>query len=118
MFRATRKFVAILMLLWLPLSSAGAMDMMVSMQAHGGCHGMAMPAMQHQQTGNHHAAVQHDHACSLCGAACHLACSGYLQPTALELAMLPTGSQSMPPYQVSFVSFTPAPLDPPPLARS
>jgi Protein of unknown function (DUF2946) len=117
MKNAIRKFVAILMLLWLPLSSASAQDMMVSMQAHGSCHNMAMPAMQHQQTGNHHALAQHNHACTICGA-CHLACSGYLQPSSLELAMLPSGSQSIAPFQVSFVSFIPAPLDPPPLARS
>lgn len=131
MSRLTRKFVAVLMLLWLPLSGAGALAATVSMQAQGGaCHEASMPDMHHADAGEH----QHHHAdapaaqdqtasneegssCTACGV-CHFACNGYLVvPAAASLqsqsaALLPT------PYQVSFSSITSAPLLPPPLARA
>ncbi|MBI1424287.1 MAG: DUF2946 domain-containing protein [Gammaproteobacteria bacterium] len=117
MSRLTRKFVAILMLLWLPLSASSALAATVSMQMHDACHDMTMPTMQHQTTGNHHAAAQHSAPCSTCGA-CHLACSGYLATPPLELASLQFEGRLDIPYLVAFTSITTAPLDPPPLART
>ena len=119
MSRLTRKFIALLLLLWLPLSSGSALAATVSMQMHDACHDMTVPTMQHQYAGDHHAVVQHGHGvpCSICGV-CHLVCSGYLATLAPELAAVQFDDKLMTPYQVSFKSITTAPLDPPPLARS
>lgn len=120
MSRLTRKFVAILMLLWFPLSAGSALAATVSMQMHDTCHDMNnVPTMQHQHAGDHHAATQHGHGvpCSVCGT-CHLGCYAYLATSAQEPAALQFDGRLLTPYQVSFVSFTSAPLDPPPLARS
>ena len=115
-----KKLIALLMLLWLPLSSASALAATVSMQMHemhDTCHDTTVPVAQHQTTGSHHAPTQHNAPCSVCGA-CHLACAGYLATQAQELALLQPGSQPVAAYPVSFTSVTTAPLDPPPIARS
>lgn len=119
MSRLTRKFVAVLMLLWLPLFTGSALAASEAMQLRSSCQGMDMSAMQHQMSGHHHAAstkhVQQGTSCNDCGV-CHVACGSYLAAPALELAVgLPAGLPSTP-YLVSFSSFTPALLDPPPLA--
>jgi hypothetical protein len=129
MSRLTRKFVAVLMLLWLPLSGASALAATVAMQSQqGACHEAAMPEMHHAEAGEH----QHHHAdapaaqdrtasddqgCNACGV-CHLACSGYL---AVPAVAAPEGQASAPlaaPYRVSFHSVVFTPLLPPPLARA
>ena len=115
MFRLPRKFVAVLMLLWLPLSSGNALAVSVSMEAHGTCHEMAMSDMQHHDIHPH--AVRHGMSCDDCGV-CHLACAGYLAVPSLELAILQLDGQPLTPYLASFHSYTPTPLDPPPLTRS
>lgn len=119
MFRLSRKFVAVLMLLWLPLSGGSALAASVSMEAQGSCRDMGMPAMQQHDMGGHHAAGQHRHgaSCDSCGV-CHLACCGYLAPPSIELAALQLDGLPVTAYLVSFRSITSAPLDPPPLARS
>ncbi len=129
----SRKFVAVLMLLWLPLFSASALAASVSMQMpQGGCHeAMAeheMPEMadmsgmdmsEHQQ---HHgetpaAADEQSSSCSSCGI-CHLACTAYLAVPAVELDAVQSSTQEIVPYLVSFRSITSAPLLPPPLVRA
>ena len=112
----TRKFIVILMLLWLQLSSGSALAATVSMQMHDACHDMAMPTMQFD--GHHHAPTQHRHgvSCNICGD-CHIACCGYLASQPIELAAFQTTDGQVTPYLVAFTSVTVAPLDPPPLAR-
>jgi len=117
--KISKQFVALLLVLWLPLSGAGALAASLSMQMHDACHEVAMTAMQHQHADDHQAAEHHGHnaQCSECGV-CHLAGSGYLATPVQELVTLQIAGKLITPYQVSFKSVTTAPLDPPPLARS
>lgn len=131
MSKLTRKFVAVLMLLWLPLSGASAFAATISMQMQRGAgHEAAMQEMQHADAGEHQhhcgtsdmqdqAGTQEhgDSTCNACGV-CHLACSGYL---AVPAVAAPEGQASAPlaaPYRVSFHSVVFTPLLPPPLARA
>jgi hypothetical protein len=135
MSRLSRKFVAVLMLLWLPLSGGSALAATVSMQAQqGACHEAAMPEMHHADAGDH----QHHHAeasaaqdaqdqtasndqpassCNACGV-CHLACSGYLAEPGVADVAAQVAAQPVTPYLVSFHSITSTPQVPPPLVRA
>lgn len=134
MSRLSRKFVAVLMLLWLPLSGGSALAATVSMQAQrGACHEAAMQEMHHADAGDH----RHHHpeassaqdstasneqadsssSCNACGV-CHLACSGYLAVPGIEAVAAQAAAQPVTPYLVSFHSITSTPLVPPPLARA
>jgi hypothetical protein len=126
MSRLTRKFVAVLMLLWLPIFTGSALAASVSMQLQRGtCHEAAAPmAMSHEDMGEHHqhhseaptVTDQQDTSCNTCGI-CHLACTGYLvAPIGENIATQATSLENTP-FLVVFSSFTSAPLDPPPLAR-
>lgn len=131
MSKLTRQFVAVLMLLWLPLSGAGALAATISMQAQqGDCHEAAMTQMQHdgmEAHGQHHvddAAMQHDQAdseqgasCNACGV-CHLAGSGYLAVPGVDGIGAPAPARTVTPYDVAFRSTTFTPLLPPPLVRA
>jgi len=117
-----RKFTAVLLAIWLPLFSGGALAASVSMQMQSGsCHEADMETMQdmdeyHHAMSDDQSSVhdQHGTSCTVCGV-CHLACSGYLGVHAiknmeiLQLAILVT------PYLFSFHSITSIPLVPPPL---
>lgn len=125
MSRLTRKFVAVLMLLWLPIFTGSALAASVSMQLQRGtCHEAAAPmAMSHEDSDHHqhHSEAptvtdQQDTSCSACGI-CHLACTGYLVAPSGETAAEQAASLETTPFLVVFSSFTSAPLDPPPLAR-
>jgi len=134
MIRSTKKFVAVLMLLWLPIFTGNALAASISMQLpQGGCHEAAMSheAMnmdmsmdmnmdmgEHQM---HHGdmpgpADQHSPSCSAC-AVCHLACTGYLAVPGVGIADVLASALETTPYLVVFHSFTSAPLVPPPLVR-
>lgn len=126
MNRSSRKFIAVLMLLWLPLFSGSALAASVAMQLQrGGCHDMASLAMSHEDMGEHHqhhgampaAADEQAPACSSCGL-CHLAGTGYLAVPDAELVAVQTAAREVTPYLVVFHSFTSAPLVPPPLVRA
>jgi hypothetical protein len=127
MSRLSRKFVAVLMLLWLPLFSGSALAATVSMQMQrGGCHdAAAAQVMSHEDMGEHHqhhgempaAADEQGPACNSCGV-CHLACTGYLAVPSAELVAVQTAAREITPYLVVFHSFTSAPLVPPPLVRA
>lgn len=130
MFRSSRKFIAVLMLLWLPLSGGSALAATVSMQMpQGKCHEAAMSqamsqAMSHDM-GEHHqhhgkmpaTTDEHSPSCSACGV-CHLACTGYLAVPGVEPVALQTAAHEITPYLVVFHSVTSVPLVPPPLARA
>ncbi len=126
MSRPTRKFVAVLMLLWLPLFTGSALAAAVSMQMQqSGCHEAAMAqTMTHATMAQHHhheeaptTADEHSPSCSTCGV-CHLACTGYLSVTGAAIVAAATNSREVTPYLVAFHSVTTAPLLPPPLARA
>ncbi|HXU94532.1 MAG TPA: DUF2946 family protein [Gallionella sp.] len=130
MSRLTRKFIAVLMLLWLPLSGASALAATVAMQGqHGSCHEASMPEMHQADAGDHQHHHDDDHAtqdqtvsndqdssCNACGV-CHLACSGYLAVPAMAAPENQASAQPVTPYLVVFDSITSAPLLPPPLVR-
>jgi hypothetical protein len=125
MSRLSRKFVAVLMLLWLPLFSGSALAATISMQLQrGGCHeAAAAQAMSHEGMDEHHhggmpaAADEHGPACSACDI-CHLVSTGFLAVPSAELVAVQTAAREVTPYLVSFHSFTSAPLVPPPLVRA
>lgn len=128
MFRSSRKFVAVLMLLWLPLFSGSALAATVSMQLQrGSCHeAAALQTMAHEDMGEHHqhhgempaAADEHSpSSCSACSV-CHLACTGYLAVPNVELVASQTAARGTTPYLLVFYSVTSVPLVPPPLARA
>lgn len=123
MTRSAKKFVAVLMLLWLPLFSGNTLAATVSMQMQqGDCHeSAASQEMQHQNMGGHHemsaTADDQSPACNACDI-CHLACAGYLAVPSTEMVTVQTSAREATPYLLVFHSFTSAPLVPPPLARA
>jgi hypothetical protein len=121
MFSSCKKFVAVLMLILLPLSGSSALAATISMQKNDACDGMAMTVIQHhQEGGTGNAATAHAHQCKSCSinGTCHLSCIGYLAPPSYELASLQPEMRPVTPYLVSFTSVTSAPLNPPPLASA
>lgn len=120
----TRKIIAILMLLWMPLFTANALAASVSMQLpQGVCHGqaigqdMALDEMnEHNQMGSMSVDDDHELPCTVCGI-CHLACTGYLYVPVIELQPVQTSANSFLPYQVAYQSITLPSLVPPPSPR-
>ena len=129
MNRSFRKFVAVLMLLWLPLFGTGAVAASISMEMrHGACEEVALPqhladgsAHQHHHTDDsmiqdHQAtADEPDSSCNSCGV-CHFACSSYLAAPVVTTPDMQAFGQSATPYLVVFSTVTSVPLLPPPLA--
>lgn len=125
-----RKFIAVLMLLWLPLSSGSALAAIVSMELHrDACQEMLAQEMHHADTGHYQhtetiaaqdrtaAHEQTDFSCDACGV-CHLACSSYLtnQDAAGATAQMPEKPAT--PYLVASNSVTSTPLIHPPLVSA
>jgi len=127
---STRKFIAIIMLLWLPIFTGSALAASVSMQLQQGeCHDAAMSheAMsmdmnmdmanmsmdEHQQV----PAGNHSPSCNDCGV-CHLACTGYLAVPSVSVADVQTAARENTPYLLVFNSVSSVPLLPPPLVRA
>lgn len=125
---ASRKFIAVLLLLWLPVFTGSALAASVSMLLpQDSCHEAAMEGMSHDamDTGEHHmhhgdmpaTTDEHSPSCSACGV-CHLACTGYLAMPGPDQAAMQPAAREATPYLVAFNSFTSVPLLPPPLART
>ena len=126
MFRSSRKFIAVFLLLWLPLFTGSALAATVSMQAQQGKnHETAAHMMTHAGMAGHHqppckmhtATDEHGPSCDTCGV-CHLACTGYLVVPDMEMIPVQTGASEITPYLVAFDSLVSAPLVPPPLVRA
>lgn len=127
----SRKLIAVLMLLWLPLASGSALAASISMQLqHGGCtesaemqtmaHGdmdMDMEMLHHHHEQAPASSDEQSSSCNDCGV-CHLACTGYLAVPAVELVVAQTTALESTPYLVSFNSHSSTPLVPPPLVRA
>lgn len=128
MSHLSRKFVALLMMLWLPLFSGSALAASVSMQMpQGSCHGMvashemqAMDDMDMSEHPQHHGAAAADEQSSSAGncGVCHLACTAYLAVSGMKLVTVQTAARERAPYLASFRSITSVPLLPPPLVRA
>lgn len=141
MMSITRKLIAVLMVLWLPLSSGSALAASVAMQAGAGhcaptammeehqshlvsSHDHSTPA-QHMSHAAHHEVQAYDSgqelpqdpSCKNCGV-CHLACCGYLAAEAGAVMQLLVAGQAFTMISTSFQSVSFAPLDPPPLTRA
>jgi hypothetical protein len=128
MSKPIRKFIAVFMLLWLPLTSGSALAASLAMQLQQGeCHESAeMMTMSHDDMMDHDM-MQHDHeamqasddgdaSCASCSV-CHMACTAYLDAPMVAMQLVETGSQAVSSISKTFVSHLSAPLDPPPLAR-
>ncbi len=124
----SRKFVAVLMLLWLPVFTGSALAASVSMQlSQGSCHeSVASQTMSHagMDMGEHHMhhgempapSDEHSPSNSVCGV-CHLACTAYLAVPIVSIAAAPSVAGEITPYLVVYNSVTTVPLLPPPLVR-
>jgi hypothetical protein len=127
MSHISRKIIAVLMLLWLPLFSGNALAAMVSMQMQQGkCHETpAAHMMSHDGMGEHHQPVgkmptttdERSPSCSA-GGICHLACTGFLAAPNQSLVAIQIASSETILFLVAFRSFTSTPLVPPPLVRA
>lgn len=116
MSQTARKFIAVLLAIWLPLFSGSVLAASVSMQMpHGACH--EMEAMQDDQQHSDQSDDQHESSCSACGV-CHLACSGYLGVQQIKGMETIQSASSATPYLFSYHSITSIPLLPPPLTRA
>ncbi|MDD5471835.1 MAG: DUF2946 family protein [Sideroxydans sp.] len=122
-----RKFIAVLLLLWLPLFSASAVAESLAMQLQrGDCHESSeMMTMSHDDMMDHgmmhHEAMQSSEddgsSCTSC-AICHVACSAFLDAPVVAMELFETGSQPVRSTPETFVSHLSAPLDPPPLVAA
>lgn len=126
MSKPTRKFIALLMLLWLPLSLGNALAASLAMQlSQGSCHeAMEMDdphmMMQHELPAHDDVAMQADDQaanCTSCGI-CHLACSAWLDAPAVAVQLTEAGSQAVPFFHAAFLSHLSTPLLPPPLVSA
>lgn len=136
MFYPYRKFIAALLAIWLPFFSGNAMASSIAMQMTGGnCHmAVAQQGGLHIQNGSFmhqhtqitkpaanqdQPAETHEQQNSFCNNAgvCHFACIGYLATVAIEGKEDQPLTRAYTPFSSQFQSFTPAPLDPPPLFR-
>lgn len=137
MFYPIRKFVAVLLAIWLPLFSGNALAESVAMQSKGGsCH-----AASSQQSGHHshHASAKHQHMHQAQLAAnsvlssdqhdqqnsscknhtiCHLVCCGYVADSVSMIVAEQQADRIFAPYLDTPRTLTLPLLDPPPLARA
>ena len=133
MFHLNKKFVAVLLAIWLPLFSGSALAASVALQmTSGDCHpAVAQPnehSSNHLSTVHHHdqfaagqdqPAWQHDQqdsSCKDCGV-CHFACSGYMATVAINVTETRLFARTYATSSTQFQSYTSAPLDPPPFSR-
>jgi Protein of unknown function (DUF2946) len=121
MSRTSRKFLAVLMLLWLPVFTGSTLASSVSMQlAQSKCHGAAAPQMAGMSmNGNHHmdqcnSPAPNHNGCGVC----QLACSDYVGITGVTVPQPPMTAREITPYVLAYTSISIVPLLPPPLARA
>lgn len=126
MSKHARKFIALFMLLWLPLSLGNALAASLAMQLpQGTCH-EAMDMDEHGMMAHHGPPVHEDapmqgsaddSGCTSCGI-CHLACAAWLDAPAVALQLAAVGSQTVRFLPEIFISHHSAPLVPPPLVAA
>ncbi|MDO8412168.1 MAG: DUF2946 domain-containing protein [Gallionellaceae bacterium] len=123
MFRPFKKFLALILAIWLPLFSGNALAMHIAMQNDNQSAAMQQASHQshqHQMDVNQEQSTSHhegkDSGCNNCSV-CHLACCGYMNTAAITMAEIQLSSVAHPSLSPVFQSFASAPLDPPPLAR-
>jgi hypothetical protein len=103
----TRKLIAVLLAIWLPLFSGSALASSVMMQMQpDACQEMGM---------DEHDMAPASTQCDTCDV-CHLACGSYLAVQAISHPDALPAVATVTPYLFSFDSITSIPLLPPPLA--
>lgn len=124
----SRKFIALILLLWLPLFSASAVAESLAMQMQrGDCHESSemMMSMSHDDMMDHgmmqhesmQASSEGDPSCTSC-AICHVAGSAFLDAPAVAMQYIEIASQAVSFTPETFVSHHSAPLVPPPLVAA
>lgn len=125
MSRLSKKIIAVLFAIWLPLFSGSALASSIVMQVPAGhCQDESMQMadmdMSSMDMGDMHAMSgytdENAPTCNSC-AVCHLACTAYLAVPSLSLHAVQVSARDFTPYLVSYLSVSSAPLLPPPLAR-
>lgn len=112
-----RKFIAVLLAIWLPFFSGSALAASVMMQLPSDACQEMMPDMSSGMMSDMDA---HDMKpasaqCDTCNV-CHLACGSYLAVQAIFHPDVLPAATTVTPYLFSFDSITSTPLLPPPLA--
>jgi len=135
MFHTIKKFIAVLLAIWLPLFSGNALAESVVMHSKGGsCHAVAVQQSGHhsQQASvqhMHHAhlaanhdlsSIHHDQQNSSCNdhAVCHQVCCGYVASSVSVIVAVQQADRIFAPYLDAPRTLTLPLFDPPPLARS
>lgn len=131
-----KKFIAVILAIWLPLFSGSALAAAVTMQSMAGDHHSAVmqpgePQLHctlTMQQNKHHAMHdagmdqfdgpqnQQDAAGDNCGT-CHFACCGYMAAAAVNVSEAPPPARLFPSLATQFTSITLTPLGHPPLSR-
>ena len=134
---AVKKFIAVILAIWLPLFSGNVLAVSVAMQTmDGDCHSVVA---QQGETQPHCASIMQQHmqhaqftadqdrsaghqdqqnpAGENCGT-CHLACCGYLAAASIEVTETQPSAGLFTLLSTQFQSIPSTPLDPPPLARA
>lgn len=127
MFVRIRKFIAVILLLWLPIFSASTVAESLAMQMQrGDCHESAqMMTLSHDDMMDHgmmhhettQASDEGNSFCTSC-AICHVACSAFLDVPAVAMHFMATASDAVRSTPETFVSHLFPPLLPPPLVRA
>jgi hypothetical protein len=122
MFRQTKKFIAVVMLLWLPYFSSSAMSAALSMQLMqlnfdeqpssqaSSVDRMYMDECPMQQTDDAQPSAEHGR-CNLC----HFVGTGYLPVSDIDVISEQASATKDLPLLIAFNSLNSAPLLPPPL---
>jgi len=137
MFHTVKKFVAVLLAIWLPLFSGNALAESIAMHSKGGdCHAAVAKQSGHhshqvsdkhqhmhqaQLAANHDLpSGHHDQQNSSCKnhAICHMACCGYVAGSVSVIVAAQQADRIFTPYLDAFRTVTLPLFDPPPLARA
>jgi hypothetical protein len=125
MYTLPRKFVALLLAIWLPLFSGNALAAAVVIQTmNGDCHGMVVQSDEYQSpqlAANQDQSAGHDAQQNSprkdCGV-CYFACCGYMTAVSINVAEAQSLAQTFTLFSTPFQSITLPRFDPPPIARA
>ena len=132
---SVKKFIAVLLAIWLPLFSGNALAESIAMHAKGGsCYTEAAPQNVHH---SHHASTQHTHQAHLAAnhdsssshhdqqnsscknhTICHLACCGYAAGSVSVIVAVQQADRIFAPYLDAPRTLTLPLFDPPPIDRA
>jgi len=126
-----RKFISVLLVLWLPLLSGNALATSITMQFKGSDCDSALNGKSKTYSSQIVSKMHHRHADFLspqdhllehkqvnkeCGK-CVLACCGYVPASVVTVTKMKLPAVKLEPADAQFQSITSIPLDPPPLVR-